>query len=813
MAWFSMFKNPGILGINARNLLYIRPYNPRKAIKMADNKIKTKHFLSARDIPVPRLYGLIDKKEEVDKFDFNVLPNQFVLKPNFGFGGEGIIPIIDRNKDTGEWVKSSGATITADEYKAHIHDILDGRFSISGIGDTAFFEQLIIADETVGQFAYKGLPDIRIILYNLIPVMAMLRIPTKDSDGKANLHMGAIGVGIDLAKGTATNIIRGNKVINEEYEHFAAIKSIRIPYWDEMLLIASKIQLITNLGYLAVDLALDKTMGPVLLEMNARAGLNVQIANLAPLRKRLEQVNGIKVTSPEKGVRVAKDVFGNIVEKEIEQISGKVIVAEVEEIEILSGQEIIVTQAKIDLNHKETVLDINFAKTHGLITENSEFDEDDPKIKVKLQIQGQKISTIVLLKDLSKKEYLCFIGKRDSGGLLIDPSLTQESKSKGLPNPLEVIARQKIEDKISALHQSINRVNYNEIDEKMYEIEQQIKLLHHLKPINLNEELEKCRYNKNYNPEFYYPELHFNPFELRRALNDIRIDDVSPLAKIFIDKKSEIALKINLLEHIATSRFTDSSIELYGKPDSELLQAVRDEMEKMPKEFDREAESITVEMVVPRFEKVFKRYELKGWKVKVVDKLVSDCIAGKKNTLFIRSGARFGEKRLQTLIAHEIETHIISAENGKRQPYKIFNRGTANYLITQEGLAVYNQNRYLSDKDEKWYWSMSNVIATDIALNGSFADVVAGMMDLGFTHERALRIAVKCKRGLENTALPGAFTKDIVYYKGYLEVKDFIEKGGKIKDLYYGKININDLEVVKKIPGIKKPHLLPTFLK
>ena len=205
------FSNHGILGINARNLLYIRPYNKKKAIKLADDKIKTKQFLSTRDIPVPKLFGIIKNPLELEKYDFNSLPAAFVLKPNHGFGGEGIIPIIDKKDDY--YITAGGKRITEEEIIDHIHDILDGRFSISNVGDSAFFEQYIVSDDIVGKFSYGGLPDIRIVVHNLIPVMAMIRLPTKESDGKANLHLGAVGVGIDIARGETTHIVHKNEII------------------------------------------------------------------------------------------------------------------------------------------------------------------------------------------------------------------------------------------------------------------------------------------------------------------------------------------------------------------------------------------------------------------------------------------------------------------------------------------------------------------------------------------------------------------------------------------------------------------------
>ncbi|MEK7085620.1 MAG: sugar-transfer associated ATP-grasp domain-containing protein, partial [Patescibacteria group bacterium] len=197
MSFFSsistIFSDKGILGINARNLLYIKPYNPKKAVKLADDKIKTKQFLSARGIPVPKLYGIIKDINDLDKFDFNTLPHSFALKPNTGYGGEGIIPVTD-TKD-GYYFTAGGNKLTKEELKDNIRDILDGRYSISNVSDYAFFEQYIIADERIGKYSYEGLPDIRVVVHNLIPVMAMLRLPTRESKGKANLHMGAVGVG------------------------------------------------------------------------------------------------------------------------------------------------------------------------------------------------------------------------------------------------------------------------------------------------------------------------------------------------------------------------------------------------------------------------------------------------------------------------------------------------------------------------------------------------------------------------------------------------------------------------------------------
>ncbi|MBU1446512.1 hypothetical protein KKD70_04605, partial [Patescibacteria group bacterium] len=414
------FNEKGLLGLNARNLLYIRPYNQKKTIQLADDKIKTKKFLSARGISVPKLYAEIRTKHDLNKFDFNSLPSAFIVKPNHGFGGEGIIPII--NKRDGYWVTSSGTKIQHDEFKDHIADILDGRYSISNVGDTAFFEQLIVSHDSIGNYSYKGLPDIRVVVHNLIPVMAMLRLATEESGGKANLHMGAIGVGIDIAKGEATYISYKNHII-DEVPGVGPIKGLKIPYWDDILMIASQCQLNTNLGYMAVDIAIDKTSGPVLIEINARAGLGVQIANLAPLRRRLQRIEGVKVTTPVKGIRIAKDMFGNVVEKNIEHLSGKTVVGIEEMVEIIMKDGVSRVSAKIDSGRQRTVIDEKFAIESGLL-DNEEYGYDDEKstLKLKIAIEGKRIQTVADIERISKSDHTLIIGSRDLKQFFIDPS-------------------------------------------------------------------------------------------------------------------------------------------------------------------------------------------------------------------------------------------------------------------------------------------------------------------------------------------------------------------------------------------------------
>lgn len=785
-----IFKKHGILGINARNLLYIRPYNTKKAVRLADDKIKTKKFLEARDIPVPKTYGVIKSKEDLEKFDFDTLPNSFVLKPNFGFGGEGIIPVV--NKRGENWIKSSGDKITKEELKNHIMDILDGRFSISNVSDCAFFEHLIISHESIGKFAYEGLPDIRVVVHNLIPVMAMLRLPTEESDGKANLHLGAIGTGIDIAKGEVTYTSYKGKII-EEIPGIGKINGTKIPFWDEILMIASKAQLATNLGYLAADIAIDKNAGPLLIEINARAGLGVQIANLAPLRKRLERIEGVKVTTPLKGIRIAKDMFGNVLEKEITQKTGKEVIGAEEYIEIILKEGTVKVKAEINTNIERSIIDENFAEEMKLLDDLSTYDDEKSILKLKFSIRGMRHQTIADVEAIKNPQYKIIIGSRDLKGFLIDPSKRSQPQEQRFKKSRK------------------NEINYYEIDQKIVEASDKIKLLYHLRPLNLNEEKKKFFENFSYNPKFIYPELRFDPAELSEQLNEIETDE-STLGNIFQKKKEELLEQIDLVASIGDMSFTEKSVRLFGNVANEFVDDAKEKLEKI-NNVPREIEGvINAQEVKNRFEKIFKEYKLKNWKAKLKENLVSDCVAGKRNRLLLREDATFNEERIKALIVHEIETHILTAENGKNQPYEIFNRGLAGYLETQEGLAIYNMTKRLHYSDKQNYRVFALVVAIADAIDKPFTEVFEHLLQYNMPLERAFRTAVKVKRGLLDTKKPGCFTKDLIYYTGFKQIENFVEDGGDLKDLYIGKFNLHDLETIKKLPGIRPAKYLPVWL-
>ena len=357
-----------ILGMNARNLDYLRPYNKRRAKRLADDKMACKRLLTKHELPVPALLARIKDAHELENFDWSSLPGSFALKPNHGFGGEGIIVVYGKKKDAEHtWIKADGSLVTIEDLKTHIRNILDGSFSLANIPDSAFFEERLKLLKLFKPYTFKGVPDIRIVIYNKVPVMAMLRLPTKESGGRANLQQGAIGVGIDLASGTTTTAVWGkNRIIENIPGTRLVLSGIRIPYWKDILKMAIEAQQVSGLGFLGADVAIDRDRGPVFLELNARPGLSIQVANLDGLKGRLERVSGLTIKTVEKGLRMGMDLFGGEIEEELEEISGKKIIGTVEKVKLIgkNGKEIEV-EAKIDTGADSTSIDTELARELG----------------------------------------------------------------------------------------------------------------------------------------------------------------------------------------------------------------------------------------------------------------------------------------------------------------------------------------------------------------------------------------------------------------------------------------------------------------
>ena len=275
---FRRLKNHGVLSINQRNTDFVLRYNPRKLFPLVDDKLKTKKLALKAGIAVPPLYDIIETEQQIRNIEERFSPyNDFVVKPARGSGGDGIL--VFKDKVYGRYRQINGKLTTHQELSYHLSCLLSGAYSLGGSSDYAIIEKRVVVDPVFAEVSYEGIPDIRIITLLGYPAMAMVRLPTRLSGGKANLHQGAIGVGVDLATGKTLGGVFQNDTIDYHPDTLNPIVDIEVPYWNKILEIASSCYDLTGLGYLGVDIVLDKDHGPLMLELNARPGLNIQIAN------------------------------------------------------------------------------------------------------------------------------------------------------------------------------------------------------------------------------------------------------------------------------------------------------------------------------------------------------------------------------------------------------------------------------------------------------------------------------------------------------------------------------------------------------
>lgn len=301
----------GMLNMNRRNARYIMAYNERRHYPLVDDKIRTKRLAAEAGIAVPDLLGMIEIEHQVRELNAILGGcSDFVIKPAHGSGGNGVMVLSGRR--AGHYVRACGTIVSDDEVRYFISNILSGMYSLGGMPDRAMLEYRVRPHPVFDAVSFQGVPDIRTIVFRGMPVASMVRLPTRQSGGRANLHQGAIGVGIDLLTGTTLDGVWLNRSLGLHPNSGNRVRGIVLPGWERLLELAARSYELTRLGYLGVDIVLDRDRGPLVLEYNARPGLNIQLANQMGLLARLQKVEALRAVPDSAGERVelTRELFG-----------------------------------------------------------------------------------------------------------------------------------------------------------------------------------------------------------------------------------------------------------------------------------------------------------------------------------------------------------------------------------------------------------------------------------------------------------------------------------------------------------------------
>jgi len=420
--------------MNARSRLFTGRYNSRKAKKIADSKIQTDRILGKVNVPMPEIIAKFKKIEDIHSFNWESLPDRFAIKPSRGLGGEGII-VVKKKIDNLTWSTSSKERIGVEDIKLHIIDILEGAYSMGNEPDVAFIQEFVGRHKAFRKFAFRGTPDIRIIVFNKIPVMAMLRLPTKESGGRANLHQGAIAVGVDIATGITTKAFWKGEYILLKPGTKRKLRGIKIPNWNTILKTAVEAQIASGLGYCGVDIVIHPEKGPMVIELNAQPGLQIQLANSDGLKKRLGRVDEMEVRDAEHGVAIAKALFADKFSFKVKKDEGLKILNSVEKIKIygFNNKKKIEIEARVDTGATRSSIDRKLAEELGLLNSENILWKDRFEyrnvaglqkrevVSVKYYMAGKKIIGSASVANRSKMKNKFLVGRLDMGGFLVKP--------------------------------------------------------------------------------------------------------------------------------------------------------------------------------------------------------------------------------------------------------------------------------------------------------------------------------------------------------------------------------------------------------
>lgn len=280
-----------VIGMNERNYRIINKLNPREYRNFANDKALCKKVLEENNIPTPKTYCVIEAMREIEEKITSIEHlEDIVVKPAMGSGGQGILIL----KKTGhnQWSSPSGELYSRKALVMHVANILFGKFS-KRLFDKVIIEYRLIPHSDFQKIFKRGVPDFRIILLNAQPVMAMLRMPTEESDGKANLHAGAIGLGVDLETGRLT---RGynqitDQMVSRHPDSKVLFDGMKLPDWEKTLAISIATAKVFPLNYLGIDIVYDEKLGPMVIEINSRPGMQIQNVNAIGLKKVLEKID------------------------------------------------------------------------------------------------------------------------------------------------------------------------------------------------------------------------------------------------------------------------------------------------------------------------------------------------------------------------------------------------------------------------------------------------------------------------------------------------------------------------------------------
>lgn len=797
-----------------------------------------------RWIPVPKTLAFIENRDQLFQFDFDSLwRSRFVAKPNQWSQWKWIYLVKDFVEESTDeaslkeeeqskipsfiqplpkvfhtlyrWCfdfyysfvvayipffpyryRVSGQRINDRTFKSNLVHILDGQYKLWNKPDNILVEELIEAGEWFEAFCEWGLADIRIIVFNLVPIAAMVRVPTEKSDGKANLAQWWIALGIDIGTGRISSVAwkwagkSYTKAFPEEYKHF---KWMKVPFWDDLMLLSANVQFFVNIGYVGLDWVITKSW-PKLLEVNWRSGIEIQNITMQPMLSRIQKIEDIHITTPTKGVEIAKSLFSEHKiphQSKTIYLSQKAIVSDLDKDDVVKFEVIATSSIKKKKNYASKAVMEKLTKWNVSLF----LPDSDVKSNISLlssrKIQGNQI----ILWTSFLENYV----------------LKPEHKSH--PNLSFISEKNIVESEIQDLQI---------LDQNINTLYKRIPLRRVLFPTNYLSELDTFVSKKgDYNPVFTY-----------RYPTDERIADLkeqierlytyhngwtllkSSFATLLYDKLAELNVKLSLLEAYKKQdlkKIAQYNRKFYGAIDDELLTLAEEKIYNHVAWHKRQLGKLrNMTDTIKYIRKYLRDRDIRDVPVlKSMGSVSRISISYPKQRPTIRlSGTwnwRFRQIELEAKMAHEVDVHLMRHINWRRSGWHIMSIGTAWYISDEEGLAIHHANE-LYKKYLPHYENISiyqKYLYVQKAQNLSFKDIVSLIADEdGSDHSlRGLFLsAMRFKKGTQYTKIAHPWTifiKDKVYLEWYLKIQKYLADWGVIdKRLMSWKIKVEDVDLI-----------------
>ncbi len=364
------------------------------------------------------------------------------------------------------------------------------------------------------------------------------------------------------------------------------------------------------------------------------------------------------------------------------------------------------------------------------------------------------------------------------------------------------------------------------VDRTLGELAAKSSLIKYMSPVDSGDQkalyIEARERGEIVEPIFQYPDLGIDPSVAIKQIDELEIPTDSAIGQIINDSRCELKLSLQMLEARGDKEhLVELNQQLYGAPNNALLDYAKsvltdndpilDELRALPKVSSVPGKDYLGESIeVVRGELDF--YTLLKWQVLREDVPSSKTDIFTTAVILAKNGS-YGAQSPGKLGVHEVGVHALRGANGAKQPWDIFRRGFPGYVATEEGLAVYSEYKFGSYLNVNNYRNYAGRVAAVSAMmeGRSFSECVDELMEYNFSLPAAFQLAMRAYRG-------GGFAKDQEYLKGFKMIRDFVDEGGDLTDLYYGKFSLEHLALVKEMAANgeltpKDQLILPRWLR